>query len=192
MDSSNSILVYWVVDCTAGGMKMRGEAAYLHSAEKIVPTPHPQLAVQVRDKVAGGGALYEAARRWVAAGYRVYVNDRADVALAAGAEGVQLPGGGLLPRQVRALGDLKVGVSIHAPSEVTREADFCVLAPIFASPGKGEPLGIRALAEAAARGVPIIALGGIDPSNARECLQAGAAGVAAIRAGAALARALLS
>jgi thiamine-phosphate pyrophosphorylase len=163
----------------------------IHSAEKSMPGPHPRLAIQVRDKAASGRELYENVRAWVNRGYRVYVNDRVDVALAVGAEGVQLPGGGLPPREVRALGPLKIGMSIHSAEEVTTEADFCVLSPIFASPGKGSPIGTAALREAAARGVPVIALGGVDASNARACLDVGAAGVAAIRAGAELARALL-
>src|SRR5262245_39727162 len=177
----------WIVDCrTLAGMNV-------HSGEKSMPTPHPELAIQVRDKSVGGAALYATARAWVAGGYRVYVNDRADVALAAGAEGVQLPGGGLSPAEVRAIGpQLKIGMSIHSAKEVTDAADFCVLSPIFDSPGKGAPIGTAAIRVAAARGVPILALGGVDASNARECLAAGAMGVAAIRAGAELARVLLS
>ena len=179
----------------------------VHSGEKSVPgphpqvaipTPHPQLAIQVRDKTAGGAKLFAAAREWVQRGYRVYVNDRADVALAAGAEGVHLPGGGLSPADVRALAaltpsrvPLKIGMSIHSAREVTNEVDFCVLSPIFESPGKGKPMGLAVITEAAGRGVPILALGGVDVSNARACFEAGAAGVAAIRAGAELARTLL-
>src|SRR5262249_22391110 len=110
------ILVYWIVDCASGGMN-------IHSAEKSVPGPHPRLAIQVRDKAASGRELYENVRAWVNRGYRVYVNDRVDVALAVGAEGVQLPGGGLAPREVRALAPLlKVGMSIHSADEATAEA----------------------------------------------------------------------
>jgi thiamine-phosphate pyrophosphorylase len=174
-----NVRVYCIVDCSAGasGTGLRG--------------PHPELAIQIRDKSATGAAVYAAARGWVARGYRVYVNDRADVALAAGAEGVQLPRGGLSPAQVRALGPLRVGVSIHAPAEVRDDADFCVLSPIFASPGKGAPLGTEPLRAAAGHGVPVLALGGVCAANASACLAAGAAGVAAIRAGAELARELL-
>jgi thiamine-phosphate pyrophosphorylase len=165
----------------------------IHSDEKSVPGPHPELAIQVRDKAATGRQLYDTACGWVRRGYRVYVNDRADVALAAGAEGVQLPGSGLSPAEVRAIGpQLKIGMSIHSAKEVTEAADFCVLSPIFESPGKGAPIGTAAIREAAARGVPILALGGVDVANARECLAAGATGVAAIRAGAELARVLLA
>jgi thiamine-phosphate pyrophosphorylase len=90
---------------------------------------------------------------------------------------------------------LRVGVSAHSVFDVTRAradgADFCVLGPIFDSPGKGPPIGMSPLAEAAKKGIPVYALGGVSPSNARACLEAGAQGVAAIRAGAALAEALL-
>src|SRR5438128_646432 len=85
---ASDIRVYWIVDCASGGMN-------IHSGEKSMPAPHPRLAIQVRDKAATGRRLYDTAREWVTRGYRVYVNDRVDVALAAAAEGVQLPGGGL-------------------------------------------------------------------------------------------------
>ncbi|HJZ88284.1 MAG TPA: thiamine phosphate synthase [Polyangia bacterium] len=156
--------------------------------------PSEQWAIQLRDREASGAALLAAAERLARAGHRVYVNDRVDVALAAGCEGVQLGGSSVEVADARALGgpELGVGVSIHAPAEAAAAraagADFCVLAPIFASPGKGPPLGLGALAEAARAGLPVYALGGVDESNAAACLHAGAAGVAAIRAGLVLAR----
>jgi thiamine-phosphate pyrophosphorylase len=87
-----------------------------------------------------------------------------------------------------------VSVACHAPSDVVaaaREgADAAVLSPIFASPGKGAPLGPAALAEARRAlddagfsHVHLVALGGIDASRAPSCFAAGAGGVAAIREG---------
>jgi thiamine-phosphate pyrophosphorylase len=82
-----------------------------------------------------------------------------------------------------------VGVSCHSPGEVARAraggADFAFLSPIHDTPSKrayGPPLGIAALRDAAALGLPLVALGGIDAARAAEARAAGARGVAAIRA----------
>jgi len=81
-----------------------------------------------------------------------------------------------------------VSVACHAATEVAARAregaNVLVLSPIFDSPGKGLPLGLHALRDAAGRldrGQHLIALGGIDRDNAPACQQAGAHGVAAIR-----------
>ena len=158
--------------------------------------PRPRVAIQLRDREASGAALFAAARRLVEGGHRVYVNDRLDVALAAGCEGVHLGGGSLTVAEARTLGDgaLRVGCSTHSVAEVAaaREqgADFCALSPIFATPGKGPPVGLETLREASGLGLPVYALGGVDGGNAAACLAAGAHGVAAIRAGLELAQAL--
>jgi thiamine-phosphate pyrophosphorylase len=103
------------------------------------------------------------------------VSERADVAAAVGA-GVHLPERGLAVADARRLVGL-VGASIHAPRETG--ADYAMLGPIFETPGKGPPLGVSAL-----RGPGVIfAVGGIDgPERARACVDAGAHGVAVIRA----------
>ena len=110
------------------------------------------------------------------------VNDRADVALASGADGVHLPARGLAARDVRALGLQVVGESVHTAEEAARsEADFCVFAPVFETPGKtAQGLGTLAAACRATR-VPVFALGGVEPANAARCLEAGARGLACIR-----------
>jgi thiamine-phosphate pyrophosphorylase len=171
---SPGFVVYAIVDAGAAG-------AFTERA------PDARVAIQLRDRAASGAALYQAARALVAAGHRVYVNERVDVALAAGCEGVQLPRCGVAVPDVHALAgeQLRVGVSLHTEHEVpaarTAGADFAVLAPIFPSPGKGTPLGLPTLADAARHGLPIYALGGVDSGNAAACLSAGAQGVAAIR-----------
>src|SRR5258708_34713431 len=111
------------------------------------------------------------------------VNDRADVALAARADGVHLPARGLKAADARALGVRLVGESVHSPEEAARsEADFCVFAPVFDTPGKAAQ-GLDKLAEACrATRRPVFALGGIDASNASKAIDAGARGVACIRA----------
>lgn len=152
--------------------------------------PPGAAAVQLRDKELPARDLLGAARELVAlaAPHRapVLVNDRADVALLAGAAGVQLPGHGLGAADARALlgsGGL-VGRSIHEPGEAADAggADFCLFAPVFPSPGK-QARGLAALGLAARAGpLPVFALGGVDESSAAACLGAGAAGVACIRA----------
>ena len=110
------------------------------------------------------------------------VNDRADVALAAGADGVHLPSKGLAPADARALGLRVVGQSVHTAREAAASAaDFVVFAPVFDTPGKTAQ-GVERLREACrATPLPVFALGGVDPSNAARCIDAGARGVACIR-----------
>ncbi len=119
---------------------------------------------------------------------RILVNDRLDVALAAGAA-LHLPTHGFPVADVRrAYPDLLIGASCHNLEELGRAeeggADFVVFGPIFETPSKkpyGPPLGVEKLAEVArAAKIPVLALGGITLVNAAACLQAGAAGLAAI------------
>lgn len=122
-----------------------------------------------------------------AAGAALLVGDRPDVALAVGADGVQLGGRALPPERVRPWFAGWIGVSCHAAGDLERAraagADYAVLSPLHAVPGKGPPLGtarFAALCEQA--GLPVVALGGIDPSNAAGAWHAGADGVAVLRA----------
>ena len=113
-------------------------------------------------------------------GARLFVNDRADVAFAAGC-GVHLPGRGLSPEDARALG-LAVAQSVHSAEEAARSsAEFVVFAPVFETPGKTAQ-GLAALREVCrVSRPPVLALGGVDEANARSCVEAGATGVACIR-----------
>ena len=144
--------------------------------------------IQVREKDLGARALFELVCRIrdVAAGSRtkVLVNDRLDVALAAGVDGVHLPGHGLPTVRVRPLVKT-LGRSIHTVEEgleAEREsADFVVFGPVFETPGK-KPVGIEALrAVTAVVKIPVLAIGGITHENTPLALEAGAAGIAAIR-----------
>ena len=153
--------------------------------------------IQVREKDLEGGALLALVREAMATGARVMVNDRADVALAAGAYGVHLPERGLSVADVRALGVEVIGVSRHSLDGVRRAldegADLIQLGPIWRTPGKGEPLGPLVLegarsiiGSAAGPGgtrAQLVAVGGIEtPERVKVALRAGADGVAAIRA----------
>jgi thiamine-phosphate pyrophosphorylase len=157
--------------------------------------PPGAAAVHLREKDLGGSALLALAREvrqaCRAAGQLLLVNDRLDVALAAGADGVHLPANGLPAAEARRLlgpGKL-VGVSCHGREDVRRArdggADYATFGPVHATPSKaayGAPVGLAALAEAARRGLPLVALGGVTAANAAEARAHGAHGVAAIRA----------
>lgn len=144
----------------------------------------PSLIVQLRDREATGRALFERARELVAIGARVLVNDRLDVALAAGALGVHLPEHGLDVATARALGARFVGVSRHTPEAAAAAeaagADLVILGPIFSKAAIGVGAITEALTRMSGRAL-LCAIGGIDATNAAQVLAAGADGVAAIR-----------
>jgi thiamine-phosphate pyrophosphorylase len=157
--------------------------------------PPGVAAVHLREKDLGGRDLLALA--WAlraacqAAGQLLLVNDRIDVALAAGADGVHLPSSGLPPAEARRLvgRERLVGVSCHGLAEVARArdggADYATFGPLYDTPSKrglGRPLGLGALEEAARLGLPLVGLGGIDAGRAAAVRAAGAQGVAAIRA----------
>jgi thiamine-phosphate pyrophosphorylase len=117
---------------------------------------------------------------------RILVNDRADVALAAGAHGVHLRSDSIEPAVLRQVLPkcFLIAVSCHTEDDLRRTegADFAVFGPVFASPGKGPATGVEALGRAVVVSpVRVFALGGITWENAPLCLEAGAAGIAAIR-----------
>jgi thiamine-phosphate pyrophosphorylase len=118
---------------------------------------------------------------------QVVVNDRVDVALAAGADGVHLRDDGPALADVRKLvGDRLIGRSIHAPCPQGRgaEAGYFVFGTVFESLSKpgGSAAGLEALAAVVrSTAAPVLAIGGMTPARARACAAVGAAGVAAIR-----------
>jgi len=153
-------------------------------------------AVQLREKDLPPRELYplalEMRQLTQAYGARLLINDRADVALAVNADGVHLTTTSLpasIARQV--LGPRRlIGVSTHTRAEaqaaVEEGADFVVFGPVFFTPSKapyGQPVGLDALR--AVRAVvksPILAIGGIKPTNLDQVLAAGADGIAVISA----------
>jgi thiamine-phosphate pyrophosphorylase len=112
----------------------------------------------------------------------------ADIELAAeiAADGVHLPAGAALaPARARLGARALIGVSAHGAADVAAAAaagaDYATLSPIFSTaskPGYGPALGVAALGVAARHALPVLALGGIAPAQADECLRAGAAGIA--------------
>ena len=141
--------------------------------------------IQIREPALNARHLARIVRRAMTLGPAVLVNDRADVAIACGAAGVHLKSGSISPRQLSRPG-LMISVACHHADDVKKAggADFIVLAPIFqplSKPADRQPLGLGALREIAAGcQIPIIALGGITESNAIQCVEAGAKGVAGI------------
>ena len=151
-------------------------------------------AVQVREKDLSAADLDFLCRRLrtltLDAGARLVVNDRVDVALAVGADGVQRTGASLPIEDIRAIADkrLRIGASVHALQEAVeaevKGADWVVFGPIYDTPSKrpfGPPQGLERLARvAAAVRLPVVAIGGITPERVGEVRAAGAAGVAVI------------
>jgi thiamine-phosphate pyrophosphorylase len=150
--------------------------------------------IQVRDHQASARELFDLAQAVVTIcrprGVRVAVNDRIDVALAVGADGVQLGGRSLPAAAARELvGALSLGVSVHSiESAVQVEAegaDWITFGHVFPTSSHPDttPRGVAALAQAVqAVHIPVIAIGGIGPRQVGPVLQAGAAGIAVISA----------
>jgi thiamine-phosphate pyrophosphorylase len=160
--------------------------------EALAGLPRGSTAVQLREKDLGGRALYRMAEALLPIcnerDAKLLINGRADVALAAGAHGVHLPADGMGVADARALlgPAATIGASCHSLDELRRAADaganFAVFGPIWAT-GKGPALGLDALRAASASvELPVFALGGVEPENARAALDAGAQGIACIRA----------
>ncbi len=151
--------------------------------------------VQLREKNLTARVLFELTERVMeivcGTATKVLVNDRADIAAGAGADGVHLTLRSLEAEVIRRTfaPNFLIGVSTHSHVEARRArdagADFVVFGPIFPTPSKkeyGPPLGIGKLSEVAHElaPIPVLAIGGVSKDNAGECLRAGASGVAAI------------
>lgn len=151
---------------------------------------------QIREKSLHARVLYELVARAAeitrGSTTRLLVNDRSDIARAAGADGVHLTTQSLPAEVVRSLfgADFLIGVSTHSLDEARAAraggADFVVFGPVFETESKrayGEPQGLSKLAEVVRElsEFPVVAIGGITLDNIDECFQAGASGIAAIR-----------
>lgn len=152
--------------------------------------------VQIREKALSARVLYALVERAAVltrgSETRLLVNDRFDVARAAGADGVHLTTQSLPVSIVRSIcgEEFLIGVSTHSLEEARTAsetgADFVLFGPVFDTESKrifGAPQGLEKLSEVAnaLKDFPIVAIGGIDRENMDECLRAGAAGGAAIR-----------
>ncbi len=151
-------------------------------------------AIQLRERDLPTRQVMALAAEVIAAvrplGAKVLLNDRLDVVMALGADGVHLRSDSLpvgVARRLLGDGPL-IGVSVHAAEEAERAeregADFVVFGPIYETPSKqayGLPVGPKALEDAARRcRLPIFAVGGLTAERAQEVRRAGARGVAVI------------
>ena len=151
--------------------------------------------IQIRERDLESGALAALVADVVQAvrgtGTKVVVNDRADVAIAAGANGVHLRGDSYPAVRLRAITPpgFIVGRSVHSDAEIDAESvsgacDYLTFGTVFASAGKpvGHPVaGLEALREACRRtALPVIAIGGIEASRLDDIEKTGAAGFAAV------------
>jgi len=153
--------------------------------------------VQLREKQMLAREFYEQAKAAVAVsarhGVQLLINDRVDVALAAGAQGVHLGGDDMPPAAARKLLGLEavIGYSTHnieQPIAATKlPIDYLAIGPIFATTTKSDTApvlgldGLQAVRQAIGA-FPLVAIGGITRSNAHEVIQAGADSVAVISA----------
>lgn len=149
--------------------------------------------LQLREKDLSAAQLYPLAQkaRELTSRYNalLLINDRVDIALAVGADGVHLGGHSLPPQIVRELAgnEFLIGVSTHSREEIefahTQGADFVTIGPIFDTPSKagmGAPLGPEVLQGIDQAALPIYALGGIKTDNLSLMTTVGVTRIAAI------------
>ncbi len=155
------------------------------------------LLIQLRDKHLSGRELFDEAKRSVKLcreyGAKLIVNDRVDIALAAGADGIHLGQDDLSPKGARKLLGEKaiIGLSTHSVEQaldaLNEPINYIAIGPIFATSSKTEtsPVvgreGVKAVREAIAD-FPLVAIGGINTENLQDVLFAGADSVALISA----------
>lgn len=151
-------------------------------------------AVQLREKDLSDRELFELGRSLRTLtrnhGARLFINDRADLAVAVEADGVHLTQTSYSAREARKIvgPNSLIGVSTHSLEQAKKAeddgADFITLGPIFETPSKkgyGPPIGITLLEEAARTAkIPILAVGGVKKENLSSVLDAGAHGIALI------------
>ncbi|MSQ12247.1 MAG: thiamine phosphate synthase [Dehalococcoidia bacterium] len=170
--------------CPDGSFAARVEAAVqggvdvVQLREKDLPAGELyRLALELKERI-GGRALF-------------VVNDRVDIALAVGADGVQLGEAGLPAAIARALlrYGMVIGRSVHSAEGAAQAeaegADFLVLGTVF--PSRSHPdeaaAGLRLVEKTRGKvSVPLLAIGGVTEQNAAMCLEAGADGVAVVSA----------
>lgn len=147
--------------------------------------------IHLRKKHCSAKELLVSAQAMIAAGIpvtKLVINDRLDVALAAGAAGIQLAWHSLGPNAARRIApQLRLGRSVHSPEEAVmasrQGADYCLFGHVFPTGSKvGQPArGLELLAETVqSSSIPVIAIGGISSDNAAAIIQQGAAGLAVI------------
>jgi thiamine-phosphate pyrophosphorylase len=149
--------------------------------------------IQYRNKLGNARQMVEQARelkRRIGGRAKLIMNDRADLCLAAGFDGVHVGQDDLSPESVRKIigPGLWLGVSTHNPSQIAdadkTSADYVAIGPVFPTVSKDKPdpvVGLEGLRESRAlTGKPLVAIGGITRINCRQVIKAGADSVAVI------------
>jgi len=188
-------LIYLITEGAATTENFVEKKAEILSLVKIAAESKISF-VQIREKNLPARFVFElaseAAKITSRATTKILVNDRADIALAAGADGVHLTNDSLSAAIVRRHfpPNFIVGASVHTFVEAEKarneSADFVTFSPIFPTPSKekyGAPQGLENLREICEKleDFPVVALGGIDENNYKSVLENGASGFAAIR-----------
>ncbi len=161
-----------VADALAGGVRT------IQLREKdLTARQQFELAVQLRSLTRKCGA-------------RLMINERIDIALAVGADGVHIGADSLPVTAVRKMlgPDMLIGYSAHSVDEALQAecdgADFVTFGPVYHTPSKlkyGEPLGVSQLAAAvSALAIPVFALGGVKKASIAEVMATGCRGAAMI------------
>jgi thiamine-phosphate diphosphorylase len=166
---------------------------FVERAGEVLAAGGADVALHLRAPHASGRRMHGLAVRLMevarASGSLLVVNDRVDVAMAAGADAIQLGTRSLAVADARRIagGGVRIGASMHALDEAREAidggADWLVGGTIYASashPGRSGA-GVELIGEMAALGLPVIAIGGMLPDRAAGVRRAGAAGIAAIR-----------
>ncbi len=190
--SFNKSFVYLITDGTATAQNITEKKLQILELIKTAVEAKISL-IQIREKRLAARLVFEivseAASFKRGTDTKILVNDRADIALAANADGVHLTSTSLSAATIRRSfpRNFIIGVSAHTleEAEIAKRhgANFVSFSPIFSSPGKGEPQGVEKLKAVCERlkPFPVLALGGIDETNVAEVLEAGASGFAAIK-----------
>lgn len=182
------MLRYYITDRHSAG----GVECLLHCIEQAIADGVD--LIQIREKDLPARELYNLTQTIVGKARstrtRILVNSRADIALAAGAHGVHLPGNSVAPKILRTIApkDFVIGVSTHSLAEIQQaeaeDASFVVFGPVFPPLSKtsSQPAigldGLRDVVEQIT--IPVFALGGVTRENAEACIRAGASGIAGI------------
>jgi thiamine-phosphate pyrophosphorylase len=179
--------LYAILDAS----QFQNSVAMLAAAEEL--SAGGVTLIQYRDKLGSPRHILEQAkelRRMLGRSVRLIMNDRADLCLAAGFNGVHVGQDDLPPARVRrVIGDaLWLGVSTHNPEQLKladqTNADYLAIGPVFATSSKDRPdpvVGLEGVRRARQlTGKPLVAIGGITRANARSAVEAGADAVAVI------------
>ncbi len=187
-------LTYLITDGTTTRENLPEKTAHLLELIEVAVEENISF-VQIREKNLTAREVFALTKKAVEitqkSATKLLVNDRADIALAAQADGVHLTANSISAKLIRQnfLSELIIGVSAHNETEIKNaiagESDFAVFSPIFPTISKekyGAPQGVRKLREMCEKYAPfpLLALGGINEENFAECLPAGAKGIAGI------------